>query len=550
MRTAAHVATAMVMATLALALTAPVPARADGWARAGLVRAAGGPFLTDAQGRRLQLHGASLVAKCGGGAVDTTAPGTPCVGPATGPRLAYVLSPAAQDPGRRFTAADARTLASLGFNVVRLGVVWEGLEPGPPNAAPNQPQYCAPHRRGTSFPRLGSAEPYDPSTVAAYLRRTDVIVRLLARAGVRVIIDMHSDVYGSAFSDAGGATPWNGEGAPPWATCTGRFRFRAPPGWGSAYASQAVQTAIHHFFANDVRADLQWQYARVWRAVAAHYRGNPDVIGYEVYNEPDDFRVRRFDAELQCDYGGARLEPRSCAAARVQPLPTGLIGAIRSADPTHVVLYEPSGATDYGAPETVGIDEPLRFPDLALAFHVYGDVPVQLRLTQSERDRTRTDQPGGPAWIMDEFGASDVPQSAAGPVDGAVGMNLSWAYWSVMQLHDPTAGDAAEGLINQRTRRPIRGLARAVAVPYPWATAGEPGDQSYGRRDRVFRYSYRVDASVRAPTLIEVPPYTYPSGYVAQVTGGRVTSRANAPLLTVSATPHAITVSITVRPRP
>jgi endoglycosylceramidase len=503
----------------------------------------------DAQGRRLELHGASLVAKCGGGAVDTTAAGSPCVGPPTGPQLAYMLSPAARDPGRRFTSADARTLASLGLNVVRLGIVWEGLEPGPPGARPNQPRYCAAHRRGARFPRLGGAEPYRAGTVAAYLRRTDTLVRLLARAGLRVIIDMHSDVYGSAFSDAGGTTPWNGEGAPPWATCTGSHRFVAPSGWGSAYASAAVQTAIHHFFANDVRADLQWQYARVWRAVAAHFRGNPDVIGYEVYNEPDDFRVRDFDAELQCDYGGARLEPRSCAAAQAQPLPDGLIGAIRAADPTHAVLYEPSGATDYGAPESIGIDEPLRFTDLMLGFHVYGDVPVQLRQTLSERGRTRTRQRGGPAWVMDEFGASDAPQLAAAPVDAAERMNLSWVYWSAMQLHDPTAGDAAEGLIDQQTRRPVPGLARAVAVPYPWATSGIPGAQSYHRVTRVFRYRYEADATVAAPTLIDVPGYTYPSGYTVTVTGAWVISRRNAPLLELRAWPHAATVSVTVRPR-
>jgi endoglycosylceramidase len=287
----------------------------------------------------------------------------------------------------------------------------------------------------------------------------------------------------------------------------------------------------------------------VWRAVAAHFRADPDVIGYEVYNEPDDFRVRDFDAELECDYGGDRLEPRSCAAAHVQPLPDGLIGAIRAADPTHAVLYEPSGATDYGEPETLGIAEPLRFPDLALAFHVYGDVPVQLRETEGERNRTRTGQPDGPAWIMDEFGASDVPQFAVAPVNAAERLNLSWVYWSAMQLHDPTAGDFAEGLIDQDTRLPVPGLARAVAVPYPWATAGDPGLQTYRRATRVFRYHYRVDPTVRAPTLIEVPAYTYPSGYTANVTGARVVSRRNARLLALSAVPRAHQVTVTVRPR-
>ncbi len=549
MRRGARAVSVMVMATLAALLPAAAWASADGWDRAGLVRAPGGPYLTDARGRRLQLHGVSLVAKCGGGAVDTAAAGTPCVGPAAGPQPAYVLSPTAADPGRRFTAADAQTLAALGFNVVRLGVIWEGLEPGPPGAHPNDPRYCAPHRRGLRFPRLGRAEPYDAHTVAAYLRRTDIIVALLARAGLRVIIDMHSDVWGSAFANPHGATPWNGEGAPPWATCTGRAHFIAPAGWGSAYTSRAVQTAIHHFFANDVRADLQWQYARVWRAVAGHYRRDRDVIGCEVYNEPDDFRVRHFDPELECDYGGARREPRSCAAAGVQALPDGLIGAIRAADPGHVVLYEPSGAADYGAPETVGIAEPLRFTGLALAFHVYGDAAPQLRETLRERDHTHTRQRGGPAWIMDEFGASDLPRLAATPVALARQMNLSWVYWSALQLHDPTAGGPAESLIDQQTRRPIAPLARAVAVPYPWATAGDPGPQSYRRATRVFRYRYRVDPAVSAPTLIEVPPYIYPSGYVVGVAGARVISTRNAPLLELSARPHATRVTVTVRPR-
>src|SRR5947209_7905498 len=138
--------------TAAAAGAASRPAH-TGWAP-GLVRSPGGPYLTDSVGRRLQLHGVNLVAKCGGGARDLPVPGSPCVGPATGSRLAYVLSPTAGDPGRRFTAADAQTLAGLGFDAVRLGVIWEGLEPGSRSAAPNERVFCAPHRPGTPFPAL------------------------------------------------------------------------------------------------------------------------------------------------------------------------------------------------------------------------------------------------------------------------------------------------------------------------------------------------------------------------------------------------------------
>jgi endoglycosylceramidase len=537
---------------LALAATlAAVPVAAGrghwrgGWADAGIVQAPGGSYLTDALGRRLELHGVNLVAKCGGGAVPIDVPGTPCVGPAQGPRLAYVLSPAARDPARRFTAADARTLVRLGFNTVRLGIIWEGLEPGPAAVQPNDPRYCAPHH-GTHFQSLGRADPYDPATVGAYLRRTDRIIGLLARLDIRVVLDMHQDVWGSAFQYPYGLTPWSGEGAPPWATCTNGLAFDAPVGWGSGYTAPAVQAAIHHFWANDVRADLQGQFARVWTAVAEHYAGDPDVLGYEVINEPNDYSPKAFYPELQCDYGGPVHEPRSCRASRAAALPDGLIGSIQTADPGHVVLFEPSGDTDFGALETLGMAEPLRFNNLALAFHVYGYPPDQLRETAQERAQTRTRQPGGPAWIMDEFGASNNSPATAQAVALADASNLGWAYWSALQLDDPTAGDAYEGLLDQITRKPFPSQARALAVPYPWATAGTPGRQSFNPVTGTFRYTYRLTPNIPADTEIELPPYVYPHGYSVRVQGAHVVSGKGAPVLELSALKRARRVSVTV----
>ncbi|MGA2012831.1 MAG: cellulase family glycosylhydrolase [Solirubrobacteraceae bacterium] len=528
---------------------AGVAARA-GWARAGIVRAPGGPELTDALGRSLQLHGVNLVDKCGGAALDADAEGSPCVGSDVGPGIAYVLSPTAPDPARRFTIADALTLAGLGVNVVRLGIIWEGLEPGPAGVAPNDPVYCSPHAAGRSFPGLGSRDPYDPGTVSAYLQRTDQIVEILADAGIRVIIDMHQDAWGSAFFNATGATPWNGEGAPPWATCTWPAPTAAmPPGWGSAYDVAGVQDAFHHFWANDVSGDLQGQFARVWEAVARHYRGNPDVIGYEVANEPNDYRTDHVDAELECDYGGPVHEPRSCALSHAQALPDGLIGAIRSADPGHVVIFEPSGSTDFGDPERIGIAEPLRFADLALAFHVYGATGAQIAQTRAERDATITDQPGGPAWMMDEFGASADAPAAAATVAAADAAGLSWAFWEAFQLDDPTAGTPDDGVLDELTRAPYPALARALAVPYAFATAGAPGAQSYRPSSRRLRYVYVPSRRIRAPTEIELPTYTYPDGYRVRVVGARVTSARDAPLLELVAGRRAAQVTVSVSPR-
>ena len=125
--------------------------------------------------------------------------------------------------------------------------------------------------------------------------------------------------------------------------------------------------------------------------------------------------------------------------------------------------------------------------------------------------------------------------------------NLGWTYWAALQLDDPTAGDAYEGLLNQLTRQPIPSQARALAVPYPWATAGTPGPQSFDPATGTFRYAYGLTPSIAAPTEIELPPYTYPHGYTVRVTGAKVVSHKQAALLQLSALPRARHVSVTVR---
>ena len=538
-------------ASASSAPTAPAPSApsaTDPWTGAGIVAAPGGRYLTDARGRRLQLHGVDLAAKCGGGAVPQPAAGTPCVGPATGSQPAFVLSPTAADPGRRFTGADAATLARLGVTVVRLGIVWEGLEPGPRGAGPNDPAYCAPHAAGTPYPALGAADPYDARVLAAYLTRTDAIVSELARQGIRVIVDMHQDAFGSAFSDARGDTPWNGEGAPPWATCTDHAPFGTVSTWGQANRRPAVEAADHHFYANDVRGDLQGQFVEVWQSVARHFRGDPDVLGYELLNEPADFSQPRFDPELQCDYGGPAHEPASCATSGAQALPDGWIGAIQDVDPAHVVFYEPPIYNFFGARERIGIDEPLRVRNVGFAFHLYHPPSVIASLIERERAATRTDQPGGPPAIMDEFGGSRHAAGAAADVAQAGRLGISWSYWSALELHDPT-GNPAEYLLDQATRRPVPAKARALAVAYPFATAGTPRAESWSPPARRLRYRYAVDRAVRAPTEIVVPPYTYPRGYRATVTGATVESRPGARILMLTPRPGATTVSVTVSPR-
>jgi endoglycosylceramidase len=205
--------------------------------------------------------------------------------------------------------------------------------------------------------------------------------------------------------------------------------------------------------------------------------------------------------------------------------------------------------TDFGQPETIGIAEPLRFANLGLAFHVYSDPATTLPLVARERARTRTlRQPGGPPSIMDEFGASSDTAATGEAVADAGGSGLSWSYWAGLQLHDPT-GNPTEGLLDERSRRPDPAKAAVLAVPYPAATAGVPGAESWTAATRILRYRYRRLELVRAPTEIVVPPSVYPSGYRVAVSGARVVSVPGARLLALAARRGARSVSVTVTPR-
>jgi endoglycosylceramidase len=532
------------------------------------VTAPGGPFLVDAQGRRLDLHGVNLVAKCAAGTHAASAPGQPCLPGGDATELGYVLSPNARDAGRRFTAKDAATLRALGFSVVRLGIIWAGLEPGPAGAHANDPAYCSEHVPGTPFPDLGGADPYNQATVDSYLSKMDTVVRLLAREHILVLLDMHQDAWGLPFANPGSAMPWMAEGAPAWATCTGGAPFQQPAAWQSAYTDPAVNAAFQHFWANDMSGNLQGQYIKVLGAVARHFAGNRDVLGYELFNEPAGpllLAPPEFDRQLQCFYAGTAYAPVSCAAAvgPSQAPAQGAIPAVLAADSRHLVFYEAPVLTDFGAPETVGIAEPLPFSRLVLSFHDYGGAPGSssfsctqptcagqeqntMSLFASERAATRTAQRGGPAWILTEFGAEPYVPDIANVTRLADRNLLSWIYWAGLQLHDPTGGPD-EGLLDQVTRRPDRARAAVLARTYPLATAGTPLSQSFDPVSGAVAFTYRADHRVHAPTEIIVPiAYHYPHGYAATAHGARITSRPNAQRLTLINDPGASTVTVTI----
>jgi len=145
---------------------------------------------------------------------------------------------------------DFRKLKEWGFNVVRLGIIWDGVEPEPGK--------------------------YDD----AYLAEMEKLADDAAKHGLWVFLDMHQDLYGVDY----------GDGAPQWATLTDGEPHVTGDVWSDAYLiSPAVQRAFDRLWSNAPAADgvgLQDHYAAAWRHVAKRFAGHPAVIGYDLMNEP------------------------------------------------------------------------------------------------------------------------------------------------------------------------------------------------------------------------------------------------------------------------
>ncbi len=151
-------------------------------------------------------------------------------------------------------AEESATFAAFrrwGFNCLRLGVIWDGLEPQP--GVYNE----------------------------VYLQGIERQLNLAHANGLYVFLDMHQDLYSVLYSD----------GAPAWATLhEGQPHVGENAVWSDAYFdSPAVQTALDNFWRNAPAADdigLQDHLAACWKLLAQRFGQHPALIGYDLLNEP------------------------------------------------------------------------------------------------------------------------------------------------------------------------------------------------------------------------------------------------------------------------
>jgi len=500
---------ASLLAVLAAPSGAPTPSAAATTPPASVAVAADpalrpgieGRFLVDPQGRVLVLHGVNMV---------------------------YKRPPYAPD-AVGFGADDASFLVSQGFTTVRLGLIWKAVEPEPGQ--------------------------YDD----AYLSRIRQTTRVLAGAGIHVLLDFHQDLFNERFQ---------GEGAPDWAVQDDGLPAEPKLGFPYNYFGQlALNRAFDHFWANAPGpggVGLQDRYAAAWAHVASYFLGTRGVMGFDLFNEPWPGTV-----------WPTCVNPLGCAGfdRLLQAFSQRSIDAIRAVDAQTPIFYEPHVLFNNGVRTTLtppGNDLGFSFHDYCLTadFGLDG-TPIQdltcnifdnLVWANAERQLTRT----GDTPLLTEFGATTDTAVLTDMVDRAASHRFGWQYWAYCGCEDPTTtGPGAEqALVFDPARAPTGDnidhlKLEALVTPHPLVVSGTPSNWAFDRTTRRFTTSWSTARAGSLPgrfaagaiTRISLPTLVYDAGYQVTVTGGQVISAPDAPVLVVRQGAGATTVRIVVTSR-
>ena len=456
-----------------------------------------GRWVTDRKGRVVVLHGFNMVYK----------------------RPPYYPMHAG------FGRNDAKFLARNGFNTIRLGVIYAGVEPEPGQ--------------------------YDD----AYLAKIAKTQRVLARRGVYSLLDWHQDMYNERFE---------GEGWPDWAVQDDGMPAEPKNGFPVNYLTMpALNRAFDHFWANDPGPDdvgLVDRYAAAYRHFAGRFKSMPGSLGYDLMNEP---------------WPGSPwpscASPEGCPTFDTGPLSEftlKTITAIREVDERSLAWYEPLLTFDFGA-GTAHVD-----PEDARAgfsFHIYclpgafggagGDDCETLEELPLENADARSEETSD-ALLLTEFGATDDLVAIERVARLADEHMVGWQEWHYCACDEPTSQAAPDvQAIVIDPKKPPRGdnLKRAklkvLSRPYPQVVAGTPKEWKFDTDEHVFDLTYETARASgegrfrRGLTDVFIPRFHFPDGYRVKAKGASVVSRPNAKHLLLRGRRQAETVTASVRPR-
>jgi hypothetical protein len=339
-----------------------------------------------------------------------------------------------KDPPAPLDETDATLIQQAGFDVVRLGVDWAQLEPV----------------RG----RIDQG----------YLDRVAETVAMLKRHGLYVVLDMHFRLGWSSRFGYSGAPGWATIGAPNWNPLP-------QYSWSPALSPAAFTSETYFWLTSDWKKDLY----RSWQAVAARFKDNAGVAGYDIFNEAHPLPI----------------PPRIFDKYYLWPMFKEAIEAIGAVDSNHLFFVEGILLLSMN---TVVVH--LTAPNLVYGTHVYegslvppfwtGD-PHFLRERFQQRVKEAAEVPA-PLWIGElgyDLAQKGADSYADAALDEADDLGIGWAWWQWRENRWWGIVDRGGQIANMDA---LRHLARPYVIAAPSGVHPGRGDGVHGT------LAVRVDA--------------------------------------------------------
>lgn len=381
---------------------------------------------------------------------------------------------------------DAKNLQRWGFNVIRLGVMWPGVEDGAEGAFSED-----------------------------YLDEVDTIVKLLGEHDISVVLDLHQDLFSRDFC---------GEGVADYVveTCKKHMPadlqpFPAPVRNASSVRMDedgnpaldwCLETPFFKFYmADEVGAMFQCLYddrdglwdslGGFWQKVASRFSESKNVLGYELINEPWLGDIYR-DKSL--------LLPKQTESRFLQPMYESIAAKIRQVDDEKIIFFE--GVTiDYWPS---GFDRVPGGPDYAgrsaISYHIYcplmePTIGQELACSVIDREfmvmRQKDAERLNTGLIMTEFGAmldtvGDMEELEK-QMQLADEFQASWMYWQFKQYEDlTTCTPEGESMYSAKDGTSLsHNKLRVLSRTYPQSTAGDLDGFTFDSRTGDFTMTYK-----------------------------------------------------------
>lgn len=397
-----------------------------------------------------------------------------------------------------FAQDDVDLLASLGVNLIRLGVMWPGV---------------VPNKRG--------------EVDTEYLNRARELIRMAAAAGIYTVVEPHQDEFNPRFC---------GEGAPDWwtqeFTSVNDFPVpvrNAPFGTSPPTREQCdLNISFAYIWTHDGAAAYQtfWErgaddFGDFWAVVAQFFAGEPAVIGGELFNEPfpgDVFKNPRWRDNKAADlhnllpfYHNVTEKIRR-VAPRWNQLEQGNQASFALAyEPTWPVGDQDIHPDDL-LPATSGFTA-LPEENAIYAFHHYSP-PCSGNLDAYLDSRLEDARMLGAAPYASEFNLDaeddDSMRNMVNTFEAFESRRISYTGWQYKSYSGSLPGGTCTGcgnsFFNDNGTMKTR-MALSMGRPFAQAVAGQTSGARFDTDNRIYTLEYECADVNGAPTEVVVPDY-------------------------------------------